>query len=540
MKQDITGNAKIPRDLAISEGEHIKAIKFLVSANFPIIYITSWEEDRVEEAIRQISKEMNKQVICWSCTSGFTKEGRKLSQNTTDPLMALDYILQESEATSFIFYDFHHYLKPDGDIKYIRKMREVAAASRRNPHTLFLVCTALYIPEELQKDITYVDYPLPNLSEILQLLDWMINEYGKPPVEVRLTNEEKEEIAKAALGLTLAEAEKAFSKSLVNDLQLTIQDIQEVLDEKAQVIKKTQMLEYFPPVENFGVVGGLELLLQWLSRRREAFTEAAADYGLPAPKGILVVGMPGCGKSLCAKAVSAEWRLPLLRLDMARIFGVVGVTPEENLRKAIKTAETISPCVFWVDEIEKGFPKTVATASDVSVRLLGHFLTWMQEKTLPVFVFATANDINNIPPELLRRGRFDDIFFVDYPNPNEREAIWRIQFKKHRQTIPEESLEELVRESRGFSGAEIEQCLIDALFQAFSDNKRHMEINDLREAVSRMKPLSESMREELSKMRDAAQTCAVPASTHVAEAIGKFDVGLGREISRRRTKKTDS
>jgi len=540
MEQELTRETKTSNYLGTAEGEHLRTIKFLMAANFPIIYITSWEEDRVDEAIRKVSKEAGKEVVCWSCTSGLTRNGKKLAQSTTDPVLALDYILQEREATSFIFFDFHHYLKPGGDIHYIRKMREVAAANRKNPHTLFLVCNALYIPEELQKDITYIDFPLPSFPEMLQLLDWMIEEYGKPPVTVRLTDAEKEEMARATLGLTLAEAEKAFSKSLVNDLKLTIDDIQEVLDEKAQVIKKTQILEYFPPVESFGDVGGLECLLEWLSRRKEAFSGAATQYGLPAPKGILLAGMPGCGKSLCAKAVSAEWHFPLLRLDMSRIFSVMGVTPEENLRKAIKTAETIAPCIFWIDEIEKGFPKIMASASDVSARLLGHFLTWMQEKTLPAFIFATANDISNLPPELLRRGRFDELFFVDFPNPKEREAIWRVQFKRRTQKVPEESLDELVRLSKGFSGAEIEQSLVDAMFRAFSDTRRPIEVNDLKEAIGRMKPLSESMRDELNKMRDAAETCAVEASTPVPEEVGKSDVGLGREISRRQPAESDS
>ena len=510
--------------------EHLKAIKFLMVANFPIIYITSWEEDRVEAAISEISADLGKQVILWSCTGGFIKDGKRMASSTADPLIALDYILQEREATSFIFYDFHHYLKPGADIRYIRKVREVAAANRVNPHTLFFVCPVLYIPDELQKDITYVDFPLPDLSDILALLNSMIEEYGKPPVVVSLTEAEKEELAKAALGLTLTEAQGAFSKSLVNDMRLTIDDIQEILDEKAQVIKKTQILEYFPPVETFGNIGGLELLLEWLRRRREAFSESAITYGLPAPKGLLVAGMPGCGKSLCAKAVSAQWRFPLLRLDMGRIFSFVDITPEENLRKAIKTAETIAPCIFWVDEIEKGFPKSAAAGSDTSVRLLGHFLTWLQEKTVPVFVFATANDISNVAPELMRRGRFDELFFVDFPNPREREAIWRLQFKKHKQSVPDEGLDELVRLSKGFSGAEIEQALVDAMFLAFSDNRRSCQLSDLTDAIRRIKPLSESRRDELAKMAEIAEKSATQASSYVPEEIPRAEVGLAREI----------
>ncbi|MCK4723920.1 MAG: AAA family ATPase, partial [Dehalococcoidia bacterium] len=415
--------------------------------------------------------------------------------------------------------------------------------------TLFIICTVLYISEDLEKDITYIDFPLPKLSEVLQLLEQMIKKYGSlPGCTVELNNDEKEDLAKAALGLTLDEATEAFSKSLVNDKRLTIDDLQEVVDQKVQVIKKTQILEYSPPEESFKAVGGLELLREWLSRRKKAFSEKAREYKLPEPKGILLVGMPGCGKSLCAKAISAEWGFPQLRLDMGRIFSVAGVTPEENLRKAIKTAETIAPCVFWVDEIEKGFPRSVASASDVSARLLGHFLTWMQEKTLPVFVFATANDIGNVPPELLRRGRFDEIFFVDFPNSKEREEIWTKQFQKYKQkafqkSLDEKDLKKLVQLSRGFSGAEIEQCLIDAMFGAFSDRERPgrpVEFNNLIEAVRRMKPLSQSMRDELAKMRDAAELCATPASTYVAEDVDEFPLKLGREIPRSTQEETDS
>lgn len=519
--------------------EYIKTITFLATANFPIIYVVSWEEDRVDATLSKISEDLGKQVMWWSSTTGLTKDGKKVVASTADPLLALDYIFQEREPTSFVFHDFHHYLKPGADIKYIRKVREVAMANRVTPHTLFFVCPVLYIPDELQKDITYVDFPLPDLSDILDLLDSMIDEYGKPPVVVKLTDAEKEEIAKAALGLTLSEAERAFAKSLVNDMRLTIDDIQEVLDEKAQVIKKTQILEYFPPVESFGDVGGLEVLLEWLRRRREAFSASAIDYGLPAPKGLLVAGMPGCGKSLCAKAVSSQWHFPLLRLDMGRIFSFTDITPEENLRKAIKTAETIAPCIFWVDEIEKGFPKSAAAGSDASARLLGHFLTWLQEKTMPVFVFATANDIANVAPELMRRGRFDEIFFVDFPNPKEREGIWRVQFKKHKQSIPDEGLDELVRLTKGFSGAEIEQALIDAIFAAFSDNRRSCRIDDLRDAIGRIKPLSQSRREELAKMAEIAEMSATQASSYMPEEVTRGEVGLAREIRHIKREETD-
>ena len=238
----------------------ILRMKFWASSSVPIIYVTSWEEDRVEEAIKKISKDLKKQVVCWSCTSGFTQEGRKLPQSTTDPLAALDYILQERKPTFFIFCDCHHYLKPGADIRYIRRMREVAKALRVNPHTLFLICPVLYISEDLEKDTTYIDFPLPKLPEVLQLLERMIEKYGSDPgYTVELDDEEKVVLAKAALGLTLDEATEAFSKSLVNDKRLTIDDRDEVLVQKVQVIKKTQILEYSPPEESLKTVGGLSL-----------------------------------------------------------------------------------------------------------------------------------------------------------------------------------------------------------------------------------------------------------------------------------------
>lgn len=273
---------------------------------------------------------------------------------------------------------------------------------------------------------------MPTIDEIKGMLDEMIyvNEQSGR-IEMDLNESEKEKICKAALGLTLQEAENAFARAMVEDGKLNIDDIEVVLEEKCQVIKKTGILEFMKSDLKMEDVGGLENLKRWISKRNKSWLDSAQKYNLPAPKGVLITGVPGCGKSLTAKAISAMWQLPLLRLDMGKIFsGVVG-SSEENMRKAIKTAEAVSPSILWIDEIEKGFGGASSSGdSGTSMRIFGTFLTWMQEKIKPVFVVATANNISNLPSELLRKGRFDEIFFVDLPTKNERKDIFRLHLKK--------------------------------------------------------------------------------------------------------------
>ncbi len=335
----------------------------------------------------------------------------------------------------------------------------------------------MVLPNELQKDITILDFDLPTIDEIKSMLDEMIyvNEQSGR-IDMDLNESEKEKICKAALGLTLQEAENAFARAMVEDGKLNIDDIEVVLEEKCQVIKKTGILEFIKSDLKMEDVGGLENLKRWISKRNKSWLDSAQKYNLPAPKGVLITGVPGCGKSLTAKAISAMWQLPLLRLDMGKIFsGVVG-SSEENMRKAIKTAEAVSPSILWIDEIEKGFGGASSSGdSGTSMRIFGTFLTWMQEKTKPVFVVSTANNISNLPSELLRKGRFDEIFFVDLPTKNEREDIFRLHLKKRLTneevceeiSITEELLSNLADLTEGFVGAEIEQAVIAALFEAF-------------------------------------------------------------------------
>jgi len=327
----------------------------------------------------------------------------------------------------------------------------------------------------------------------------------------------------AALGLTRFEAENAFARVIVTDKKLDINDIDAILEEKKQAIRKSRLLEYYESKEQFNNVGGLDCLKDWLSKRGVAFTQKAQEFGLPQPKGILLIGVQGCGKSLTAKAVASLWKLPLLRLDIGTVFsGIVG-SSEENMRRAIKTAETLAPIILWIDEIEKGLSGVQSsTFSDAgtSARVFSTFITWLQEKTAPVFVIATANNIQLLPPELLRKGRFDEIFFVDLPSLQERKEIFHIHLKKRKRESEKFDLELLPRESEGFSGAEIEQVIISSMYDAFLEN-RDINTSDILKNIKQSVPLSITMKENIEETRNWARYRTRCASSALKEMPGK-------------------
>jgi SpoVK/Ycf46/Vps4 family AAA+-type ATPase len=329
---------------------------------------------------------------------------------------------------------------------------------------------------------------------------------------VELTQGQAEALVSAAQGLTLAEAENAFAKAIAEDNRLDGGDIRRMLEEKSQVVRKSGLLEYHAVEASLADIGGLPGLKRWLERRRNAFSDAARTFGLPEPKGLLLLGVQGCGKSLTAKAIASGWRLPLLRLDMGRIFsGLVG-SSEENVRRAIRIAESLAPVILWVDEIEKGLAGTSGQGdSGVSARVFGSLLTWMQEKTAPVFVVATANRIEGLPPELLRKGRFDEIFFVDLPTLADRAAIFVIQLRKRGRDPANFPIDALALQSEHFSGAEIEQAVISAMYDAFADgvelDPKHLEMA-LKETV----PLAVTMSADIDRLREWARTRTRPAA----------------------------
>lgn len=504
----------------------------LVKARFPVLMISTHEEDRaVAEIVRVLGEKGNlktpRPVMVWSRTKGLTPVGGTPDPKTADLHVALNRMAMPTSPAVYILMDVHAALgagTSKADDVVLRMIRDLAHAYRTGsvPATLILVSPVMFLPPELEKVVTIVDFPLPTEGEIRHLLDEMIaaNEQAAGIV-VDLSADDKDRLVKASVGLTLAEAENALARAMVNDGRLDASDVQVVLEEKRQTIRKSGILDIVPTVETLEDVGGLENLKKWLIKRNGSWLASAAEYGLPAPKGILITGVPGCGKSLTAKAVASEWGLPLLRLDMGRVFaGLVG-SSEQNMRSALQVAEAIAPCVLWIDEIEKGFSGLSGSGdSGVSKRVFGTFLTWMQEKSRPVFVIATANNIDQLPPEFLRKGRFDEIFFVDLPTGSERRPIWKTHLARRLESAPaaagalslvDADLHDLVSLSDGYSGAEIEQAVIAALFDAYAE-RRPLALDDVARAVKNMVPLSVTQEEEIAALRAWAATRAVAAT----------------------------
>ncbi|MBS3679282.1 AAA family ATPase [Ornithinibacillus massiliensis] len=500
-------------------------------ARFAFLSITTWEEDRLIRDIKEVCYEPEliktpRKVYTWSVTEGLVDDDGRANHNTKQPLPALDQIEKIDEPSVFILKDFHIYLGGENrnpDFNIVRRIRDLASVLVNSPvpKNVIFVAPSFSIPLELQKDIIIVDYGLPTYDEIKKVLHQMIEaNKNNSRIQINLNKEEEEKLIKAALGLTIQEAENAFALSMVYDGRLDINTVEHVLSEKQQIIKKNGLLEYIPQDPSMEDIGGLENIKRWLRKRDNSWLESASEYGLPAPKGLLITGVPGCGKSLIAKAVSSLWRLPLLKLDMGKIFsGIVG-SSEENMRKAIETAEAISPSILWIDEIEKGLGGTNTSGdSGTSTRIFGTLLTWMQEKKEPVFLVATANNIQALPPELLRKGRFDEIFFVDLPTHKERKEIFKIHIQKRLTSdkvrghfqLSDLTFEKLAEASEGFIGAEIEQAVISGLFEAYSE-KRSLQEEDILKAIERTVPLSITQSEQIRSIREWANVRAVAAT----------------------------
>lgn len=495
----------------------LEEIRILIRARYPIISISSWEEKRIESMLGEIAKSRSKGFFTWTITQGMQdlEAGaiRKPLDKTQDPIAALDYIERFQKAALFVLKDFHPYMQ---DPRVIRRLRDLTIALKTSYKTVILLSPQLRVPEELEKDISMIDFPLPTLTDLEKQLDRMIESVSSNRnVEVNLGTGDKERILQAAQGLTLVEAENVFAKAVVARGRIDPLDIPLILSEKKQIIRKSGILEYFSPDQALEDVGGLDHLKGWMRKRGHAFSEKARDYGLPHPKGVLLIGVSGSGKSLVAKAVSSLWNLPLLRLDIGSVFsGLVG-SSEANIRSVIKTAESIAPCLLWLDEMDKGLSGVNSSNfSDggTTARVLSSFLTWMQEKTAPVFLIATANDISSLPPELLRKGRFDEIFFLDLPSLAERVDIFKIHLSKRRRQPEQFDLRLLADLSQGFSGAEIEQVVISALYDSF-DASRELQTADLVSTLRQSVPLSHTMRESIDALRQWAQTRARPASS---------------------------
>ena len=499
----------------------VKDIDTLIRARYPLLYLVSWEEQRVEAILQTLAQKHGKALIGWSTTRGLYRVGGRgapLGEETRDPMQAVQHVAKLTEPALVVFKDFHPYLN---DPTVVRAARELAQTLKTTYTTAIFLSPTLNIPLELEKEVSVVDIPLPTFRDLAQLLKEIVAVLRQSKrATVSLTREQAEQMVKAAQGLTLTEAENAFAKAVAADEVLSGDDLALILEEKRQVIRKNGLLEYFPTDEPLGNVGGLDLLKEWLDHRTASFGESARKFGLPEPKGILLLGVQGCGKSLTAKAVASHWKLPLLRLDVGRIFsGLVG-SSEENLRRAVRVAEGVAPAVLWIDELEKGVSGTASSGTSdggTTARVFGSLLTWLQEKTAPVFVVATANRIDLLPPELLRKGRFDEIFFVDLPGSAERKEIFGIHLRRRGRDPQKFTLDTLATLAQGYSGGEIEQAVVAALHYAFRD-KRELEQSDLERALHETWPLSVTMKEDIQRLRDWAKQRTRPASSGDAEA----------------------
>jgi hypothetical protein len=496
--------------------EFVRELDTLVRARYPLVHLASWEEQRLDVILEEMARNHGKAFYVWTATQGLRRiQGARYvppQDGTKDPVEALTAIQKLTDPSLVVLKDFHPFLN---DPIVVRWVRELSFHLKTTYTTLVLLSPSLNIPTELEKDLSVLDVPLPTFEDLRQLLTEIVQVLRKNNrTTIELDRGHADALIKASQGLTLSEAENAFAKAIAKDNRLDAGDVQLILDEKRQVIRKSGLLEYYPVQEGLKQIGGVDNLKFWLGRRAPAFGEAARRFGLPEPKGLLLLGVQGCGKSLTAKAVAAQWSLPLLRLDVGRIFsGLVG-SSEENLRKAIRVAESVAPAVLWIDEIEKGLSGIASsghTDSGVTARVFGGLLTWLQEKTAPVFVIATANRIEALPPELLRKGRFDEIFFVDLPSAEERCEILDIHLRKRKRDPDRFDLRELSRLAESFSGAELEQVVVEGLYHAFSDGK-DLEQAHLVKAVGETLPLATTMNEDIKHLREWAKTRTRPAS----------------------------
>jgi SpoVK/Ycf46/Vps4 family AAA+-type ATPase len=493
-----------------------EAIVNYIRAGYPGLYLVSHEETRAEAEVKAAAQATNHSLAAWSATTGLvdTSDGRVLAGE--DPMEAVTALAALPDDTVAVFRDLHLFLQ-DSNPVLVRALKDALVHAKAKGKCLVLVGCRRVLPPELEREFTTVELKLPGKQELGIVLDGICDSAKLKKAK----GDAREQILDAATGLTCVEAENAFALSVVRNRAVTPGT---VATEKANAIRQNGLLEVVETSQSLDGIGGLDQLKGWLLKRQQAFGQSARDYGLPCPKGLLIVGVPGTGKSLTAKATAAVFGRPLLKLDAGRLFGSLVGQSEANIRQAINTAEAVAPCVLWIDELEKGFAGTKSSgAADggTGARVFGSFLSWMQEKTAPVFVVATANDVTQLPPELLRKGRWDELFFTDLPSASEREMIWAIQIQKCQRKPQDFNLQGLAAASEGFTGAEIEQCVTDALYRAFAE-QREPKTGDLLAAVTETVPLSKLMGDQIAGLRKwALGRCRMAAAVPVEGVVGR-------------------
>lgn len=498
-----------------------------VSAATPLIYCLTREDGRLTHDLGFIrDKNCNTtppqkyELYVWSATQGLGKpklydSDPKVSWIDADPVKVWDVIANIPEPSVVVLLDYHLIIEnpPCMPIALVRSIKNASQEYKNTHKTVIISGSRMVLPSELEKEFVMTEHKLPERDDFDQMIDNAFKQIGKSP------NGDREDLKNALAGLTMQEGEQAIYLAAVEsgkkDIPASI-----VAREKAATIKKGGILEVWEDVVTMGVIGGLSRAKEWLLKRKKAFTKEAREYGLPLPKGVLFVGPSGTGKSLCAKAVSSALNVPLMRMDIGKLFAKHVGESEENARAAIAQAEAIAPCVLWWEEIDKSFSgirSSDSTDGGTTARVFSFLLTWMQEKKTPVFVVATANDVSNLPPEMLRKGRWDCVFCVNFPTAEERSEIWKIHITNKKRSPKKFNIDQLVKATAGWSGAEIEQVMVESLYHAFyedcePDTKM---ILKLCEAVT---PLSRSQKSEVDKLMSWASSNATPASDGGSDA----------------------
>ena len=532
-----------PHDAVLGNAHHphhqiLQDLDLMVRARFPLLYLVTAEEDPTDEVLRQLAQRGNppRKLMFWDIVRGWGDNGADKG-SVMGALNRVDKG-EASEAVLFVLRDLHPIFKtPESDkhAPIIREIKNLTKDLKRSRKTLIFTSYTLAIPAELQEEMTVVDFPLPNVPEINHLINKLVT-----ADKLKLQDLGKEQLVKACQGLSRARISRILASALAAKQQVKETDIERVLDAKKQAVRQTGILEFYPSQESLKSVGGLDNLKQWVQMRQEAFTEEARKYGIPNPKGVLLVGIQGTGKSLSAKTIAHEWRLPLLRLDAGRLFGGIVGESESRVRQMIQLAEAMAPCVLWMDEIDKAFGNVssgVDGDSGTSRRVFGSLITWMQEKTSPVFIVATANNVQVLPAELLRKGRFDEIFFLNLPTVKERAEIFKVHLQRLRPAkVREFDLNQLAAQTPQFSGAEIEQVIIDAMQRAFANNgserRRDFTTEDILQSIRETVPLAAIAKTQIEALKHwAAEAGARTASldTDLVDELRRYsqEQGLG-------------
>ena len=529
----------------------LERLKVLINSSTPIVVMETVEEVRALSLVRAACSELNMAVFEWTIADGLVRSGanapampaadlqtrinaarhatdpgapdsnKSAIYNTADPVQALANLEAMTLEAVFVLKDFHRHL--DSPV-VVRRLRDVGQKFSANRRTLILTAPSIQMPPELASLVEFLDLPLPDADRLRDLIrETYTRMSGTLTLKLQLDAPGVDAMAANLRGLTEEEAERAISQSLVARYALVPACITDVLEAKKALLKRSEMLEFVDASDNMASVGGLENLKSWLAQRRNSWDPQARQFGLDPPKGVIILGVQGCGKSLCARAVAGEWKLPLVKFDTAAVYDKYIGETEKRIQKVFRVAEGLAPCVLWIDELEKVFagsgPDSASADAGVSSRLLASFLSWMQERKAPVFVAATCNNVTVLPPELIRKGRFDELFFVDLPNAAERKQIFSIQLTKRKRNPADYDLDRVAAAAKGFSGAEIESAVQTALYAAFA-RKQELSAEDLLTALSSTVPLSITRAEEIAELRAWAKTRAVWASSPEAKREG--------------------